>query len=100
MIKMVKKSITKDELHKMVFKDTIRYELRYRVTKEGELIFLLTFVPKKGKSKTILWPITDLSEGDHALFAIDEVDKGKLQNLKKLKPKKLTLNTGLIKAEW
>lgn len=37
----------------MVFKDTIRTELRYRVTKDGQLELLVTLVPKKGRAETI-----------------------------------------------
>ncbi len=94
---MVRKSITKAELFDMVFKDTIRTELRYRVTKDGQLELLVTLVPKKGRAKTIAWPITKLSVGTHPLLAIDEIKKGKLG---KLMPKELTINFGIVSAKW
>jgi len=74
----------------MVFKDTIRTELRYRVTKDGQLELLVTLVPKKGRAETIAWPITKLSVGTYPLLAIDEIKKGKLC---KLMPKELTINS-------
>jgi len=94
---MVEKSITKSELFDITFKDTKRHELRYRVTNKGELQFLLTIVPKKGKGKTIVWPIKDLEVGDHPIFAINVIEKGKLA---KLKPKEVTANFGVLKLKW
>ena len=94
---MVRKSITKSELFEMTFKDTKRHELRYEVTDKGELKFLLTIVPKKGKGKTIEWPIKDLEVGTHPIFGIDEKEKGKLA---KLKPKELNVNFGIFSLKW
>ena len=96
-LQLVKKSITKAELFDMTFKDTKRHELRYRITEDGELQFLLSFIPKKGKGKTIVWPIKDLEVGTHPIFAIDEIEKGKLA---KLKPKEVTANFGILKIKW
>ena len=94
---MVKESISRDELFEKIFKDTIRTESRYRVTDGNELQLLVTLIPKKGKGQTIVWPIKDLEVGDHPVFAIDEIKKGKLE---KLKPKEVTANFGLVKIKW
>lgn len=94
---MVEKSITKAELFDMVFKDTTRHELRYRVNEDGQLQLLVTFILKKGKDKTIAWPIKDLTVGTHPLFSIDEIQKGKLA---KLKPKEITANLGIVTIKW
>ena len=94
---MVQKSITKSELFDMTFKNTKRHELRYQVTDKGEIKFLVTIIPEKGKGKTIVWPIKDLEVGTHPIFAIDEVKKGKLA---KLKPKELNVNLGIISLKW
>ena len=94
---MVEKSISKAELFDMVFKDTKRHELRYRVTENGQLQFLVTIISKKGKGKTIVWPIKDLTPGTHPIFAIDEIEKGKLA---KLKPKEITANFGVVSIKW
>ena len=94
---MVQKSITKSELFDMTFKNTKRHELRYQVTDKGEIKFLVTIIPEKGKGKTIVWPIKDLEVGTYPIFAIDEVKKGKLA---KLKPKELNVNLGIISLKW
>ena len=94
---MVRKSISKSELFDMTFKDTIRHELRYRVSKDGGVEFLVSIISKKGVGKTIAWPITDMSVGTHNIFAIDEVEKGKFA---KLKPKEVTVNFGVFKLKW
>jgi len=95
---MIKKSITKKELIGRKFPDNAKVELRYEITKDKQIRFLITMVPHKGKPTTLSWQINDLSEGQHPMFSIDD-DEGKLGFLKKYEVDSIDFNFGFISAK-